>query len=238
MSFIKNILKYLSTRLFTLKFLDRVSQNIIWRKIIDKKKPKVTANIKSTINAESWDKSLRYKVWDKIPEYIDVNKDILYMEFGVWKGGSIKYFAKKYKSPNSEFYGFDTFYGMPNKWRWLEKGHYSTSGEVPKIDDKRIKFEKGLFQDTLPNFMEKLSNESENKTILINFDAVLYTATLFTLFKLSEHIKNYYFLFDQFSTDECRAFHNFNNSKIKDYDLYLTCKYKGAPEVVFGKFKN
>jgi hypothetical protein len=64
MSFIKIILKYLSTRLFTLKFLDRVSQNIIWRKIIDKKKPKVTANIKSTINAESWDKSLRYKVWD------------------------------------------------------------------------------------------------------------------------------------------------------------------------------
>lgn len=238
MSFIQNILKYLSTRLFTLKFLDRVSQNIIWRKIIDKKKPKVTANIKSTINAESWDKSLRYKVWDKIPEYIDVNKDILYMEFGVWKGESIKYFAKKYKSSNSEFYGFDTFYGMPNKWRWLEKGHYSTSGEVPKIDDKRIKFEKGLFQDTLPNFMEKLSNETKNKTILINFDAVLYTATLFTLFKLSEHIKNYYFLFDQFSTDECRAFHNFNNSKIKNYDLYFTCKYKGAPEVVFGKFKN
>ena len=235
MSFIKNILKYLSTRLFTLKFLDRVSQNIIWRKIIDKKKPKVTVNIKSTLNSESWDKSLRYKVWDKIPEYIDVNKDILYMEFGVWKGESIKYFAKKYKSSNSEFYGFDTFYGMPNKWRWLEKGHYSTSGEVPKIDDKRIKFEKGLFQDTLPNFMEKLSNESKNKTILINFDAVLYTATLFTLFKLNEHIKNYYFLFDQFYT-ECRAFHNFNNSNIKDYDLYLTCNYKDSPEVVFGKY--
>ena len=47
----------------------------------------------------------------------------------------------------------------------------------------------------------------------------------------------YFFLFDQLATDECRAFYSFNESKIKDYDLYLACKYNDAPEVVFGKFK-
>ena len=238
MSIIRKTTKYLISKLLTLKFLERFAQNIIWREILKKKKPKITASLNRNINADSWDKLLRHKVWDNIPEYIDVNKDILYMEFGVWKGESIKYFAKKYKSKNSEFYGFDTFHGMPNNWRWLEKGHYSTSGEIPQIDDGRIKFKKGLFQDTLPDFLNLLSNESKKKIILINFDAVLYSSTLFTLFKLSEHIKNYYFLFDQFATDECRAFYNFNESKIKDYDLYLTCNYNGAPEVVFGKFKN
>ena len=33
--------------------------------------------------------------------------NIIYLEFGVWKGHSIKYFAAKYKSKDSEFYGFD-----------------------------------------------------------------------------------------------------------------------------------
>ena len=73
--------------------------------------------------------------------------------------------------------------------------------------------------------------------MVIYFDAVLYSATLFTLFELDKYFQNYYFIFDQFSTDECRAFHNFSESKLKDYDLMLACKYENAPEVVFGKFK-
>ena len=235
---IKNIIKYLLSKLLTLKFLERLSQNIIWREMLKEKKPKIAGNAFGTISDDSWNKLLRYKVWDKIPDYINVSKDILYMEFGVWKGESINYFSKKYISKNSEFYGFDTFYGMPNEWRKLEKGHYSTSGETPKINDSRVKFVKGLFQDTLPDFLNKLNAESKKKTVIIHFDAVLYTATLFTLFKLSEYIKNYYFLFDQLGTDECRAFYSFNKSKLKDYDLYLASKYNNAPEVVFGKFNN
>ena len=78
----------------------------------------------------------------------------------------------------------------------------------------------------------------------INFsftDKVFYIdefSTLFTLFKLDEHMKNYYFIFDQLGTDECRAFNNFNVSKQKDYDLYLASMWNHGPEVVFGKYKN
>ena len=121
---IKSIIKYLLSKLLTLKFLERLSQNIIWREILKEKRPKITGNAFGNINDDSWNELVRYKVWDKIPDYIDVNKDILYMEFGVWKGESINYFSKKYTSKNSEFYGFDTFYGMPKEWRGLEKGHY------------------------------------------------------------------------------------------------------------------
>ena len=181
---------------------------------------------------------LRTNVWDKIANYINTDKDILFLEFGVWKGDSIKYFAKNFKSKNSEFYGFDTFHGMPNEWRHMEQGHYSTSGDVPKTDDARIKFIGGLFQETLPDFLNKLNAESKKKLVIIHFDAVLHSSTLFTLFKLDEYIKNYYFVFDQLGTDECRAFNSFNEAKLKKYDLYFASKYNGAPEVVFGKFKD
>ena len=50
------------------------------------------------------DVSVRQKAWDKIPDHLDENKEILYLEFGTWTGRSIKYFAKKYKNKNSEFY--------------------------------------------------------------------------------------------------------------------------------------
>jgi len=238
MSIIRRTIKYLIAKLISLKFLERLAQNKIWREILEEKKPKIVSSAVGKLDDETWNKILRYKVWDKIPEYINNKEDILYLEFGVWKGHSIKYFANKYKSKNSEFYGFDTFHGMPNKWRMLNKGHYSTSGNAPEINDIRVKFKKGLFQDTLPDFLKNLQENSKNKILIVHFDCVLYSSTLFTLFKLSEYKKGYYFLFDEMGTDECRAFHSFNISKNKEYDLYLTSKYNDAPEVVFGKFKN
>ncbi len=163
---------------------------------------------------------------------------ILYIEFGVWKGHSIKYFADKYKSASSEFYGFDTFYGFPEKCLSMEKGHYSTAGEMPQLNDVRIKFIKGLFQETLPIFLKKINFETKKKTVLVHFDAPLHSATLFTLFKLSEKFTNYYFIFDQLGTEECRALNNFNESTLSDYDLYFASLWNRAPEVVFGKLKS
>jgi O-methyltransferase len=238
MSVISKTIKIIIQKFLSLKFLERITHVVIWKKILDEKKPKITASIYGPIKENMWDISVRQKTWDKIPDHLDVDKEILYLEFGTWTGRSIKYFANKYRNKNSEFYGFDTFTGMPSKWRWLDQGHYDTSGNPPKVDDNRIKFVKGLFQDTLPEFLKKLESKSKEKIVVINFDAVLYSATLFTLFELDKYFKNYYFIFDQFGTDECRAFHNYTESKIIKYDLLLACKYESAPEVVFGKFKN
>ena len=240
MSSIKIFIKFLFSKIVTLKFLERLSQNLIWRDILSRKKPKIVSTLKGSLkisNEDLWNKSLRYKVWDRVPEYIDANKNIVYLEFGVWKGHSIKYFADKYKNKNSEFYGFDTFYGFPEKCLNMEKGHYSTDGEVPQVNDSRIKFIKGLFQETLPDFLNKIQFNPKDKIALIHFDAPLHTATLFNLFKLSEKFGNYYFIFDQLGTEECRALNNFSKSTLKDYDLYLASIWNSAPEVVFGRFK-
>lgn len=241
MYLIKTFIKFLSSKILTLKFSERLSQNIIRRNIIAQKNPKIVstaAGNPKSFTTNSWNEILRYKVWKKIPEYIDTSKDILYLEFGVWEGHSIKFFAEKYKSKNSEFYGFDTFYGFPEDCLDMKKGHYSTSGDIPKTSDPRIKFIKGLFQDTLTDFLEKLATESNKKTVLIHFDAPLHSATLFTLFKLDEKFKDYYFIFDQFGTDECRAFNSYSQSTMREYDLFLASMWNRAPEVVFGKFNN
>ncbi len=241
MYLIRTFIKFLSSKILTLKFSERLSQNIIRRNIIAQKNPKIVstaAGNPKSFKINSWNEILRYKVWKKIPEYIDTSKDILYLEFGVWEGHSIKFFAEKYKSKNSEFYGFDTFHGFPEDCLDMKKGHYSTSGDIPKTSDPRIKFIKGLFQETLTDFLEKLATESKKKTVLIHFDAPLHSATLFTLFKLDEKFKNYYFIFDQFGTDECRAFNSYSQSTMREYDLFLASMLNRAPEVVFGKFNS
>jgi len=120
----------------------------------------------------------------------------------------------------------------------MKKGYYSTSGALPETSDLRIKFIKGLFQESLADFLNKLKPESKKKTVLIHFDAPLHSATLFNLFKLNEQFKSYFFIFDQFGTDECRALNNFSKSTMLDYDLYLASIMNYSPEVVFGKFNN
>ena len=72
---IKRTIKYLFSKLATLKFLERLSQNKIWREILEKKKPKIVSSAIGKLDEDSWNSRLRYKVWDKIPEYIDTNED-------------------------------------------------------------------------------------------------------------------------------------------------------------------
>ena len=185
MYLIRTFIKFLSSKILTLKFSERLSQNIIRRNIIAQKNPKIvstaTGNPKS-FKINSWNEILRYKVWKKIPEYIDTSKDILYLEFGVWEGYSIDYFSKLYKNPNSRFHGFDTFTGMPENWMHMRKGHYDKSGNIPKFNDTRIKFHKGMFQDTLKSFLKELDGQAQKKIVIINFDAVLHSSTLYFYF--------------------------------------------------------
>ena len=58
----------------------------------------------------------RYRSWKYI--YHDILKDapIDYLEFGVFRGDSIREWCSLSTSPDSRFYGFDTFTGLPEHW--------------------------------------------------------------------------------------------------------------------------
>ena len=88
----------------------------------------------------------------------------------------------------------------------MRKHHYNTEGETPQITDERVSFIKGLFQDSLPGFLEKY-NSVQRK--VIHMDADLYSSTLFVLTRLIPYLKkDDLLLFDEFGvpTHEFRAF--------------------------------
>lgn len=77
-----------------------------------------------------------------------------YLEFGVFQGDSIRLWSQMNTNPESRFIGFDSFEGLPVAWgNSMKAGSFSTSGVVPEIADPRVSFQRGWFNDTLPQFL-------------------------------------------------------------------------------------
>lgn len=135
---------------------------------------------------------------------------ITYLEFGVYRGASIRWWLDRIAHPDSRFVGFDTFTGLPERWRRSEPhGAFDAAGKIPDIQDQRCTFEVGLFQDTLPGF---LTRADLRRRLVVLLDADLFTSTFFVLASLARHLKTGDILFfDEFSCplDEYRAFEEF-----------------------------
>jgi len=132
----------------------------------------------------------------------------LYMEFGVWEGAATRYWSKLLRNPKSVLHGFDSFEGLPEDWNvYCGQGSFSTGGNVPHIDDTRVQFFKGWFEQTLPKY-----KWPAHDALVLNFDADLYSSTIFVLNALQEHIlPGTYVYFDEFQNrwHELRAFDEF-----------------------------
>ena len=147
------------------------------------------------------------------------NSPIDFLEFGVYNGASIKWWVNHIENKNSLFYGFDSFEGLPEDWGVVAERTFSTNGKIPDINDPRCKFIKGLFQNTLHNFVD--TNELNRRTI-IHLDADLYSATIFVLMTLGKKLKkDDIIIFDQFNSlaHEFKAFREFTESYYIEYDV-------------------
>jgi hypothetical protein len=95
----------------------------------------------------------------------------LYLEFGVYRGESMKVLSSLLKNPDSLLHGFDSFQGLPVPWTPDKpRGHFSTGGVMPQIEDPRVRFFKGWFSETLPRY-----HFPEYDRLVINLDADLYS---------------------------------------------------------------
>lgn len=120
-----------------------------------------------------------------------------YLEFGVESGNSFKWWLENATHVKSRFYGFDTFEGLPEKWGVYKKG--AMMSEIPTVNDIRAKFIKGLFQNTLPDFLKQNNLNSQVRNI-IHLDADLFSSTLYVLTSLAPYIKKGdILLFDEFN---------------------------------------
>jgi hypothetical protein len=134
------------------------------------------------------------------------DRDVLYLEFGVHQGASIRYWSRLLQNPDSRLHGFDSFLGLPHDWT-LEghgRGYFSTNGSLPAVDDPRVQFFPGWFEETLPRY-----RWSEHDALVVMLDADLYTSTATVLDFVRERLApGSYLYFDQFHHrgDELRAF--------------------------------
>lgn len=64
-----------------------------------------------------------------------------YLEFSAHRGQSILYFAVNDTSPQSHFFGFDTFTGLPKDWNNDYKcGHFHAGGRLAETADSRVTY--------------------------------------------------------------------------------------------------
>ena len=186
---------------------NRLNTNVVFHDAIKKKAsdctvvPQILMNIH---NRKDYLKPLIEK------HYKD--KPVDFLEFGTYSGTSIFGVADHNTHPESRFYGFDTFEGNPESFHNHPKGIKSTYGNIPTTKDKRITFVKGLFQDTLDDFLQTFVPKSR---LLIHMDADTYSATLFVLTKLDKLFdKDTIISLDEFGylDKEFLAFHDYTRA--------------------------
>ena len=169
--------------------------------------------------------NLRTVLFEKL-KHVENLEEFTYLEFGVYKGTTMKWWLENNANPNCSFYGFDTFEGLPEAWGHYDKGGMSVDNQFPDITDPRAKFIKGLFQNTLMGFVK-----SQNLThkLIIHIDADLYSSTLYVLTVLAPYLKKGdLIIFDEFNVPnhEFRAWQDFVNSYyIKFTPLIATENY-------------
>jgi hypothetical protein len=124
-----------------------------------------------------------------------------YLEFGVYRGHSILFFAGRNNSTHSRFWGFDSFNGLPEDWSSeYKRGDFDTGGCVPETTDTRVSFIAGLFQETLPKFVSEY--ERRNHQVIVHIDCDLYSSTLYCLTKLDAILPSgTIVIFDEFGSE-------------------------------------
>lgn len=178
---------------------------------------------KNKCTNDFYTKSFNYKKREDLYEQVitdfNLNSNIDYLEFGVSKGLSFKWWINRIKNADARFYGFDTFTGLPESWGPFKKGDMGSGDHPPVINDSRYEFHQGLFQQTLLPFLSKYEND---KRKVIHMDADLYSATLYVLTLITPILKSGDIIFfDEFTVPlhEFKAFTEWSSSFYIDYEV-------------------
>jgi hypothetical protein len=157
------------------------------------------------------------------------DEPVLYLEFGVHQGASLREWTGLLTHPDSRLHGFDSFRGLPDEFdarNGITRGHFDVGGRPPPIDDQRVSFYVGWFEDVLPSY-----EVPDHGRLVVNLDADLYSSTKVVLDHLEPFIVSGTLLyFDNLSQPdhELRAFHDFMEQSGRQFrlmaaDLSLNC---------------
>jgi hypothetical protein len=108
----------------------------------------------------------------------------LYLEFGVYRGRTIRYWASHLPAPGARFVGFDSFEGLPEDWQPnAQRGSFSV-GQAPQVDDPRVSFVVGWFDKTLPSYEPPAHDQ-----LIVNVDCDLYSSTQYVLEWIAPYLR-------------------------------------------------
>ncbi len=165
----------------------------------------------------------RFKMYEWLNQSIIGNGAMTYLEFGVFQGDSIRRWSELNTHGDSRFWGFDTFTGLPEKWEMfsgpLADGFFDVGGNFPQIKDGRVKFVKGLFQQSLPSFRGTFQ---ESGQLVVHIDADLYSAALYVMTYMNDSLKpGTILVFDEFSSilHEFRALEDYCAAYMRKYEV-------------------
>lgn len=108
--------------------------------------------------------------------------DGLFLEFGVWKGRWLRFLAGERPV---QFYGFDSFEGLPEPWSIRPTGTFDLKGEMPEMPPN-VTLVKGWFENTLQPFLEAHPGEPVS---YIDMDCDIYSATSYVLETLKSRLR-------------------------------------------------
>jgi len=174
--------------------------------------------------------------------YVHLNRTFLdngqapidYFEFGVARGDSLRSWCSLNTQPETRFFGFDSFEGLPENWTSERpKGAFGTSGETPDIRDPRVRFVIGWFQNALPEFLQ--SYQPRNRLVIHN-DSDLYSSTLYCLTAMNRLIPaGTLIIFDEFYDvlHEYRALSDYGSAYMRKYKIVAaTYRFNQAAVVI------
>ena len=150
----------------------------------------------------------REDVWQEVLSRVR-GEQVLYLEFGVAYGDSMRYWSRELLHPETKLHGFDSFEGLPESSGPWKKGQFGSGGTLPAIGDSRVEFFQGWFEQTLPAY--KLP---KHDVLVVNMDADLYSSTIYVLRMLKDSINSgTYIYFDELNhvEHEWKAFVEFQS---------------------------
>jgi len=193
-------------------FLSHIAELSKWISIHKK-------NCKNDFYSKTFNYSKREELYEQVITDCNLDTNIDYLEFGVSKGTSFRWWIGRIKNVDARFYGFDTFTGLPEAWGSFKKGDMGNGNKPPIIEDNRHEFFQGLFQQTLLPFLSKYKSD---KRKVIHMDADIYSATLYVLTLITPYLKSGdVIFFDEFNVPlhEFKAFTEWSKSFYIEYKV-------------------
>lgn len=133
------------------------------------------------------------------------------LEFGVYNGYTIGHMAEN--EPDRKFYGFDSFYGLPEEWTGYLKFDFNRDGIAPELPEN-VELFIGTFDETLPKFLDRKADIA-----FVHIDCDIYSSTKCIFDYLGSNMRpgcvlvfDEYFNYVGFEEHERKAFNEFLES--------------------------